>query len=554
MVITDTLGLRSGPWTRAILAVRTIIGNHQRPPSMRGEVSYNRQSIARSVTQVHQQRSIAVAAKLCRPMAPTSPKRALEAKLKETDAKLRRLPGSVELTFERARLLDKLERVEAAQKAYLEVLGRAPKHFGAINDLALLLYRRGQRGDALKLYAEAADRHPENPLAHANLGFMFLKGGEIEQARTHYETALRLDPSSTEAQRGLMAVLTQQGEAGAVGELREAGAGPSMTILPYRGSGRAIPLLLLVSAGPGNVATERLIDDRVFQTTKLVVEFHPAAERLPHHQIAFNAIGDAESCAEALVKAEAILANSAAPLVNPPALIQLTDRTSNAERLGRLPGIRTARTTLVPRAALCEAGGVDRLTQQGHHFPLLLRSPGFHTGQHFVRVEMPADLMDAARALPGDTLLAIEFLDTRGLDGVYRKYRVMMLGGALYPLHMAISRDWKVHYFSADMAQNAAHRQEDAAFLADMRATIGDRAISSLDAVRDTLGLDYGGIDFTVDILGNVVVFEANATMVLVPPGGDERWAYRREPTERVFEAVRRMIGDKISTAPHRKT
>ncbi len=486
-------------------------------------------------------------------MAPTSPKRALEAKLKDVDARLRRLPASIDLAFERARLLDKLERTDAAQKAYLAVLGRAPEHFGAINDLAMLLYRTGSRGDALKIYAEAVDRHPDNPVAHANLAFMFLKAQEPARARDHYEIALRLDPANTEAQRGLMAVLTQLGEATAVSELREAGAGPSMTVLPYRGSGRPTPLLLLVSAGPGNISTERLIDDRVFETTKLVVEYYNGSQPLPHHRLAFNAIGDAESCARALALAGGILAGSGAPLVNPPERIGPTGRAANAARLGSLPGVVTARTTLLPRAVLCGPGGPAILEEHRHGFPLLLRSPGYHTGQHFVRVDGPGELGAAASALPGDELLAIAFLDTRNADGLYRKYRVMLVGGELYPVHMAISPQWKVHYFSADMAENAAHRAEDEAFLADMPAAIGDEAFSALQSVSQTLGLDYGGIDFTIGANGSVVVFEANATMVLVPPQRDARWDYRRGPIERVFNAVGAMLRDKVSQASSRK-
>jgi hypothetical protein len=72
-------------------------------------------------------------------------------------------------------------------------------------------------------------------------------------------------------------------------------------------------------------------------------------------------------------------------------------------------------------------------------------------------------------------VLAIEYLDARGADGCARKYRVMMVGGELYPLHLAISQDWKIHYFSADMAERAEHRAEEAIFLADMPAALGGK-------------------------------------------------------------------------------
>jgi hypothetical protein len=119
---------------------------------------------------------------------------------------------------------------------------------------------------------------------------------------------------------------------------------------------------------------------------------------------------------------------------------------------------------------------------------------------------------------------------------------VMMIDGRLYPAHLAVSNHWKVHYFSADMADNAGHRAEDEAFLQDMPAVLGARAMSALEGIRDRLGLDYAGIDFGLDEEGNVVFFEANASMTIHPPAADERWRFRREPVARILDAARNMF------------
>ena len=50
--------------------------------------------------------------------------------------------------------------------------------------------------------------------------------------------------------------------------------------------------------------------------------------------------------------------------------------------------------------------------------------------------------------------------------------------GELYPLHVAISHNWKIHYFSADMADFPEHRAEDAEFLADMPGVLGPRVMA----------------------------------------------------------------------------
>jgi len=110
-------------------------------------------------------------------------------------------------------------------------------------------------------------------------------------------------------------------------------------------------------------------------------------------------------------------------------------------------------------------------------------------------------------------------------DGKARKYRVMTIDGHLYPVHLAVSSHWKIHFFRADMADRPEHRAEDAAFLENMPGVLGPRVMAALDQIQATLGLDYGGIDFGLSDTGDLLLFEANATMVVNAPDPDERWA-----------------------------
>jgi len=119
---------------------------------------------------------------------------------------------------------------------------------------------------------------------------------------------------------------------------------------------------------------------------------------------------------------------------------------------------------------------------------------------------------------------------------------VMIVDGEIYPLHLAISSQWKVHYFTADMAERPEHRAEEAEFLADMKAVLSERGIAALERVRDALGLDYAGVDFAINVDREIVVFEANATMVVNPPDPDQRWTYRRDAADRIQGAVRKML------------
>jgi glutathione synthase/RimK-type ligase-like ATP-grasp enzyme len=323
-----------------------------------------------------------------------------------------------------------------------------------------------------------------------------------------------------------------------------------MTRFPYMGRGAAVPLLVLTSTPAGDVGWRKLVDDTVFATTTLVAEYHDPVLPLPLHRLIFNAIGDADLSSHDLSAAAALVATSNAPVINAPTKVLATGRASNAERLGRIAGVKTPKMALMSKAVLSALGGAERVAEQEVSFPLLLRSPGFHTGRHFVRVDTPDGLAPGAEALPGQELLVMDYLDCTGPDGLARKYRVMTIDGRLYPLHMAASKDWKVHYFTGAMRDDAGLQAEEARFLNDMAGVLGPRAIEALDAIQSVLGLDYAGVDFGLDRSGDLVVFEANAVMTIVPPDAASQWDYRRAPIAEAVAAARNLIVSRARLAP----
>ena len=476
--------------------------------------------------------------------ADWAPRLQQAARLAELDAAIAREgEDSTILEVERAALLGALDRREEALAAFIAILQKAPTHFSALNEFGALLTSMGSIDAACRVYSEAILHHPNNPMAHINLANLLLRGSRYEQAREHYEIALRLDPEHAQAHQGLGAALADLGErARAADHFRKGFRGHAVSSLPYRGDKPPIRLLQLVSSGGGNIPTSLFMDDTRFLTTVVVADFLEPGTVLPPHQLIFNTIGDADLCRPALEAACSITARAKVPVINDPRAVMKTGRIDNAARLGKLVGVRTAKTAAIARAALAGGDGARLLDEQGFEFPLLLRSVGYHTGRNFIRVERPGDLADAAQSLPGEDLLAIEYLDATGQDGKPRKYRVMMIDGQLYPLHLAVSKDWKVHYFTADMADKPDHRSEEAAFLADMRAVLGDKAMTALEHVRAALGLDYAGVDFALGADGDLLLFEANATMVIAKPGKEAHWAYRHVAIDRVLGAATALL------------
>ena len=173
---------------------------------------------------------------------------------------------------------------------------------------------------------------------------------------------------------------------------------------------------------------------------------------------------------------------------------------------------------------------------------MLLRSPGFHTGRHFVYVPSLAAAGEAADSLAGEEWLAIQYLDARGADGMARKFRVMFIDGGLYPLHLAVSADWKVHYFSADMARNERVSRGGAALFDRHAGRPRAAGHAGTDRSRGGAGSQYAGVDFALSPDGSVLLFEANATMVVFPPGPEPVWDYRRAAIDAALQAARQML------------
>ena len=444
-------------------------------------------------------------------------------------------------------LSERAGKVKEAEEAYSELLRQEPLHLLGLNLMGTLLFALGRTLEARRYFERASAHYPQNPMSLVNLGNLLLKSREVSEAHSLFEAALCAEAECRPAHAGLSVTLAELGEPErAAFHRRLAFQNRCVIPAPYRGTQTPIVVLDLVATVGGNVRTSEFLSDRVFKRFLMATEFYESTTELPPHHIVVNSIGDADLADDALAVAEEVLKHSDAPYINHPAAVRATSRCAIAERLSGVADVVTAKTVLMPREALAESSIERTMMEQGFVFPVLLRSPGFHGGDHFVKVDDASGIATAVASLPGEQLLMIEYLDARGRDGKTRKYRVMIVDGKLYPLHAAVSSNWKIHYFSAEMADNPEHRAEDAAFLDDLAGVIGPRAMAALNKIQSMLGLDYGGIDFGLSESGKVLLFEANATMAVPVPDKGAKWDYRRPAVETIYKAVWTMLRNRV--------
>jgi hypothetical protein len=166
-----------------------------------------------------------------------------------------------------------------------------------------------------------------------------------------------------------------------------------------------------------------------------------------------------------------------------------------------------------------------------------------------VRADTP-DAVAALRPDEADAYYFTAFHDFRSADGYYRKYRVIFVDRVPYAYHLAISPHWMVHYFSADMLAAPWKRAEEQAFLADPAGVLGAPAMAAVTAIGQRLDLDFAGIDFSILPDGRVLVFEANATMLVHLNDSPVDFPYKHRAVPEIVTAFDAMLARHAARYP----
>ena len=74
------------------------------------------------------------------------------------------------------------------------------------------------------------------------------------------------------------------------------------------------------------------------------------------------------------------------------------------------------------------------------------------------------------------------------------------------------------------------------------RGRAGARGLAAVEAIGRRLDLDYAGLDFTVLPDGRVLVFEANATMLVHLHDAEGDFPYKHALVPRILEAFEAML------------
>ena len=232
-----------------------------------------------------------------------------------------------------------------------------------------------------------------------------------------------------------------------------------------------------------------------------------------------NHIGDADICSEALELARHVVNKSARACFNHPEAIAGTTRDRAARVLTGIPGLDVPKT--IRTAALTPAELRAQVKREGLEYPLLVRVVGHHGGTNMVRVDTSNDVdeMDRLDRSARSALYVTEFRDFAGSDGLYRKFRIVVVGEQVLMRHMITAENWLVHasqHLEARTRKTANTRKDEDAMFAAFDEGEGKRLLPLFQEIGRRLDLDYVGIDCAITETGDVVLFEANACMTIL--------------------------------------
>jgi tetratricopeptide (TPR) repeat protein len=372
-----------------------------------------------------------------------------------------------------------------------------------------------------------------SPLAFYNLGTVFFKAGDHDRAAKYFGSALRLDPDLVEANHNMAAILELAGRYEEARRHRDI-ALRQRSLLIERAPDEQYRVLVLAASAFGNVPIEDLLPRQTVTRLKLFVEYDWAD--LPAHDAVFNAIGDPDMAGPLADRLNSVLSQTDAPVLNRPDAVGHTRRDLLAERLAGIVDI------VIPRTILMAPGEDPRARADG---PVLLRPLGSHGG---AGVELYLSAADLPRPC-GHPRYMTSFHDYRAADGTWRKYRMIFIAGKPHPYHLAISNNWLVHYFSADMLADPHKRVLEQQFLDNPSGAIGAKAMRALAAIGARLDLDFAGIDFSILPDGRVLVFEANATMLVHLHDPIEIFPYKHRHVPVIFQEFQAMLAHRITAA-----
>ena len=438
---------------------------------------------------------------------------------------------------------------EMAARMFSRCLALSEPNAGLCLQLGSAWQNANQLDRAAHAFLLAGLLDPGSVVVLSNLGCVqaLLSLGHVEaekaqaRAATWYRRTLLFIPNLSVANMFLVKDLEDQGRLEEAKIFRARVERPLTTeFLPSPRHKRTV--LMICTPSGGNTPFHTLFNPQLNSHLRWHVEYSTEEQMrtLPAFDVAFNAIGNADIAEPAVEPTERFIKMTERPLLNPPDRIMLTRRDLMPKLFADMPDVSVAPVARLSRRQAMRKDLAAQLKKQGLTFPMLVR-PFCKQGGHGVTLVENAKELLAIDYSDVDFHYFIGFCDYRSQDGFFRKYRTVFVDRKPFHYHLAISKKWLVHYFSADMLAEPWKREEERRFLEHPEEVLGARAAAAVAAIGERMDMDYAGIDYTVLQDGRVFIFEANATMSVYYSDPTD-YPYRTAPVQAIIDSFEAML------------
>jgi tetratricopeptide (TPR) repeat protein len=425
---------------------------------------------------------------------------------------------------------------------YLQALKISPMHWASRTNLVQAVMATKQFVVAKALLEELIAERPQDAALHHQLGKALFELDHVEAALACFEQALLLNPYDADSSYWIGGIKQRLGddEAAYAAYARAAQIQPLIRRSAIK-SPADFRVLALYAPFGGNTPTEYLFKHAAYDTDTLALfeQNHYDADSFSQGvDVVVNLLSDVDQAARILPLAADLVERLGKPVVNDPRKILRTTRDSTAELLTGIAGCRIPTILRQPQGSTLSVDDIRAAFPTASS--ILARPVGTHGGDDFDKIDGAADLA-AYLAGPATTdRYFIEYADYGSADGHFRKYRFIFVHGEVLPYHLAIGNDWKVHHVNTDMANQEWMQREEAVFLNDPTQVFNPGHYQALREIQQRIGLDYFGIDCSIDTNGELLVFEVNASMLVHDDNAE--FPYKDPAVRRIKAAFDAML------------
>ncbi|MEE9395853.1 MAG: TauD/TfdA family dioxygenase [Methylococcales bacterium] len=392
--------------------------------------------------------------------------------------------------------------------------------------------------EALEQYRQAKQLSPNDMKILEGYGHLLLKVGQFEESLAVYRHCYELDPSDYVCGLALSSLLDDQGSYAEARDILEnvvqhhliAVEGASdqhkPTVLRARGLENCSYGVMIELDGyytyrlrGGHFSVREFLDNNeINQVILNILKGNiDAIDAYPDFDLILNTIScpDLERSA-LLALARFIDRNPDVPVINHPRAVLDTTREKNYHRLNALAGVVFPRTERLRWDGASVSSIVNEVLGLDFNFPIIVRMAGTQTGHSVGLINSIQELKDYfSSALTNREYYLIQFYDRCRKHGFYNKTRIFCINGQYYPVANLFRDFWSIHSGDRYYAMSTTEwmQEEERAYLGNCVDYLGKENYNKLLRIRDMVGLDFFGIDFTIWDDQSLFIFELNPAM-----------------------------------------